>query len=122
MLRFVVRVRRETVAAHLFSDRQRVLGDVAVAATADSVNRMIADAASSSSSSSAADVIAVVVVWREIHEDVLHVDGDAERFLENRRADHRSLVFLAAAQDQHDGAHAQQDQRGGRQDADQHFH
>lgn len=104
MLRFVVGVRRETLAAHLLADRQRVLGDVPVTATARVV---VVDAV-------------VVVVRRQVHEYVLHVDGDAERLLEYRRAD--GLVLFAAAKGQHDGAYAEQDERGGRQHADEHLH
>lgn len=113
-LRLVVRVRRETVAAHLLADRQRVLRDVPVSgrdrsAAAAVVVVIVVDAASG-----------VVVVRRQIHQNILHVDGHAERLLEYRRAD--GLVLLAPAQGQHDGAHAQQDQRGGRQHADKRLH
>lgn len=64
----------------------------------------------------------IVVVRREVHEYVLHVECDAaERFFEYGRADD-GLVFFSAAQSQHDGAYSEQDERGGSQYADEHFH
>lgn len=87
VLRFVVGVRHETVAAHLLADRQRVLCDVPVTASITGTVVMVVVVVANGGS--------VVVVRRQVHEYVLHVDGHAERLFKYRCAD--CLVLFAAA-------------------------
>lgn len=104
VIRFIVTVRRETVTAHLFTNRQWVFGYVPVVPDTCGVTVVVVD---------------VVVRW-EVHEYVLHVDGDTERVFEYWCA--YGLMFFTATQSQNNGAYAEQDQRGSCQHADENFH